>query len=229
MRHTVPSILEWMKSMENRRNVEGMARFGIKSVKAYGLSTPVVRKKAKEIGQDHDLALELYPSGYHEARVLAVMIDDPEKVTRGQMDDWARQFESWADCDVACYTLFDQTPYALDKIAQWSKRSQEFIKRGAFSMIAGLAVHDKSAPDKIFEELLPIIARECTDERNFVKKAVNWALREVGKRNIHLNKLAIDTAKKIREKDSRAARWIAADALRESTNEKVQVRLRNRK
>ena len=217
-------LLKKLKSMEKPENVEGMARYGINPKNNLGISIYKLRPIAKEIGKNHDLALKLWNSGIHDARLLACFIDDPEKVTSKQMDLWAYNFDSWDICDQACTSLFDLTPLAWEKIIQWSKHEKEFVKRGAFSLIAGLAVHDKNANDKMFEKLFPIIIRESNDDRNYVKKAVNWALRNIGKRNKILNKKAIETAKNILKIDSKTARWIANDAIRELTSEKVLKR-----
>lgn len=218
-------IMKKLKSMENKKNKEGMARFGIKTDKALGISLYELRPLAKKIGKDHKLAQKLWASKIHEARMLAAFIDEPEKVTEKQMEKWVKDFDSWDICDQTCSSLFDQTPYAYKKAVEWSKRKEEFIKRSGFVLMASLSVHDKKAKDKQFEKFFPIIIRESTDERNFVKKAVNWALRQIGKRNKALNKKAIRVAKEIRKKDSKAAKWIASDALRELTSEKVQKRL----
>jgi 3-methyladenine DNA glycosylase AlkD len=217
-------LLKKLKSMEKPENVVGMARYGINPKNNLGISIYKLRPIAKEIGKNHDLALKLWNSGIHDARLLACFIDDPEKVTSNQMDLWAYNFDSWDICDQACTSLFDLTPLAWEKIIQWSKHEKEFVKRGAFSLIAGLAVHDKNANDKMFEKLFPIIIRESNDDRNYVKKAVNWALRNIGKRNKVLNKKAIETAKNILKIDSKTARWIANDAIRELTSEKVLKR-----
>ena len=221
-------LLKKLKSMEKPENVEGMARYGINPKNNLGISIYKLRPIAKEIGKNHDLALKLWNSGIHDARLLACFIDDPKKVTSKQMDLWAYNFDSWDICDQACTSLFDLTPLAWEKILQWSKHEKEFVKRGAFSLIAGLAVHDKNANDKMFEKLFPIIIRESNDDRNYVKKAVNWALRNIGKRNKVLNKKAIETAKNILEIDSKTARWIANDAIRELTSEKVSKRFKRK-
>jgi 3-methyladenine DNA glycosylase AlkD len=217
-------LLKKLKSMEKPENVEGMARYGINPKNNLGISIYKLRPIAKEIGKNHDLALKLWNSGIHDARLLACFIDDPKKVTSKQMDLWAYNFDSWDICDQACTSLFDLTPFAWEKILKWSKHEKEFVKRGAFSLIAGLAVHDKRANDKMFEKIFPIIIRESNDDRNYVKKAVNWALRNIGKRNKVLNKKAIETAKNILKIDSKTARWIANDAIRELTSEKVLKR-----
>jgi len=203
-----------------------MMRFGIDVPKAWGVSAPKLRALAKDIGKDHGLAEELWRNGVHDARLLATLIDDPTRVTPRQMDRWAKDFNSWAVCDAACGCLFDKTPQAWDKAIEWTGSDAEFVKRAGFVLMATLAVHDKRAPDECFEQFFPYLVEHATDERNFVKKGVNWALRQIGKRNRHLNKLAIRTARKIRQIDSSSARWIASDALRELTAEKVRKRLK---
>lgn len=202
-----------------------MARFGIKDANVLGISVEPLRKIARETGKDHKVALELWDSGIHEARILAFMVDEPGRVTPSQMDRWMEQAGSWDIVDGCCLYLFIYTPFAYDKIVEWSERPEEFVKRAAFTLIACLAVHDKKAADKIFFAFLPLIKREAIDERNFVRKAVNWALRQIGKRNIALNKAAIATAKEIAVMPSKSAQWIAADAIRELTGEAVQKRL----
>lgn len=203
-----------------------MARFGITAENVLGISTPVLQRMAREIGRDHALALELWKSGVFEARCVAALIDDPRLVTEEQMEWWARDFDNWAVCDNCCGRLFDKTPWAYRQASKWSRREEEYVKRAAFSLMAALAVHDKQAGDAKFLKFLPPIQRESSDERNFVKKAVNWALRQIGKRNAVLNKAAIKTAQEIRKIDSPSARWIAADALRELRSDAVQNRLR---
>jgi 3-methyladenine DNA glycosylase AlkD len=219
-------VLKKLESMGNPSAEAGMARYGIRARRVFGVSVPKLRALAKSIGKSHELALELFDAGIHDAKVLAALVDDPAKVTKKQMDSWAKRSENWGDCDSCCCCLFDRTPHAYVMVAKWSKSKHEFVKRAAFSMIAGLASHDKAAPDAKLAAFLPIIKRESTDERNFVKKAVNWALRGIGKRNKKLNKLAIKTAEEIARLDSRSARWIAADALRELKSEGVQRRLK---
>jgi 3-methyladenine DNA glycosylase AlkD len=219
-------ILSTLRSHANPDNVAGMARFGINPHNTLGISIPVLRALAKEIGRDHALAQELWASDIHEARLLACFVDDHKQVTERQMERWARDFDSWDVCDQCCGNLFDRTPFAYAKAAEWSGRREEFVKRAGFVLMASLAVHDKKAGDGTFVAFLPLIEREATDERNFVKKAVNWALRGIGKRNMRLNKAAIQTAKTIQALESKSARWIAADALRELSGEAVQSRLR---
>lgn len=222
-------VLARLKAMGSPDAVAGMARFGITTGAALGISVPALRALSREIGRDHDLAAELWASGIHEARILAAMVDDPKLVTEEQMEHWALDIDSWDVCDGACGTLFDKTPFAYRKAVQWSARSEEYVKRAGFVLMASLAVHDKKAPDQAFLDFLPLIAREATDDRNFVKKAVNWALRQIGKRNARLNAAAITAAEEVRLLDSRAARWIAADALRELRSEAVSRRLAGRK
>ena len=223
MRHE--EILEGLRSMADPDAVARMARFGIHSRVGYGISIPTLRKVARDIGRDHALAQELWASGVHDARNVACLIDDPRLVTEAQMEAWALDFDSWAIVDNCCGNLFDRTPFAQSKAVQWSSRPEEYVKRAGFALMATLAVHDKSAADGCFLKFLPIIVRECTDERNFVKKAVNWALRQIGKRNLALNRAAMATGEDIRGIDSRAARWIASDALRELRSAAVQGRL----
>jgi 3-methyladenine DNA glycosylase AlkD len=212
--------------MGDPRAAEGAARFGVCVPDILGVSAPNLRRLAKEVGRDHALAGKLWTTGIHDARVLAALIDDPAKVTKRQMEEWAGDFNSWAVCDAACGCLFDKTPYAWDKAVEWTGREPEYVKRAGFVLMAALAVHDKKAPDERFEAFLPLLVQHATDERNFVKKAVNWALRQIGKRNRRLNRLAIRTAGQIRQIDCRSARWIASDALRELTSDKVRGRLK---
>ncbi len=219
-------VLNKLKSLSDPNAVAGMARFGINPENTYGVSIPNLRNLAKEIGKDHALAQQLWASGIHEARILASMIDDPKMVTKRQMEKWAKDFDSWDICDQCCMNLFEKTEFAYQKCVEWSSTEQEFVKRAGFALMAILTVHDKKANDKQFERFLPIIKREATDNRNFVKKAINWALRQIGKRNRNLNRKAIKTAREIQEIDSRTAKWIASDALRELASKAVQERLR---
>lgn len=219
------SILENLKSLAKPENVAGMARFGINPENTYGISIPALRKIARQVGKDHELSQALWDSGIHEARILACFIDEPAKVTGAQMDRWAADFDSWDVCDQCCGNLFDRTPFAYQKALEWSEHEQEFVKRAAFALMAYLAVHDKKTPDSQFEAFFPVILRESSDERNYVKKAVNWALRQIGKRSRSLNERAIEMAEEIKLTDSKAARWIVSDALRELTSDKVQEKL----
>jgi len=221
-------IINKLKSMSNPDAVAGMARYGISSKNNLGISIYWLRNYAKDIGIDHKLALKLWDSGIHDARLLACFVDDPTKVTGEQMDNWAKDFDSWDICDQACTSLFDKNSLAWKKVFEWAERDEEFVKRGAFSLIAGLSVHDKKASNKKFEQFFPIIKKHSTDDRNYVKKAVNWALRNIGKHNLILNKLTIKLSEEILKIDSKSAKWIASNAIRELTSEKVQVRLQNK-
>ena len=208
-------IISKLESLSNPEAVKGMARYGINPKNNLGISIYKLRPIAKEIG-------------IHDARLLACFIEDHIKVTGEQMDSWAKDFDSWDVCDQACTSLFDLTPLAWIKVVEWAERGEEFVKRGAFSLIAGLAVHDKKASDKKFERFFPLIKKHSIDDRNYVKKAVNWALRNIGKRNLGLNKQMIKLSEEILKIDSKSAKWIARDALRELTSEKIQIRLRNK-
>jgi 3-methyladenine DNA glycosylase AlkD len=220
-------IIKELKVLSNPEDVEGMARFGINHMKRYGVRMPELRRIAKNTGKNHELAEKLWNEGYGETKILASLIDDPDKVTEAQMEKWVLDFDSWDVCDQCCMNLFRKTPFAYKKIFEWSRSEHEFVKRAAFTLIAVLAVHDKQAPDDRFEQFFPLIIKQSTDNRNYVKKSVNWALRHIGKKNIHLNRRAIETAEKIHKIDSKSARWIASDALRELKSENVQKRLNN--
>ena len=221
-------VLARLRSLANPGDLAGMARVGIPTGHALGISLYTLRKLAKEIGNAHTLAGELWASGIHEARMLATMVDDPEQVSDKQMEAWVLDFHSWDICDQCCSNLFDRTPHAYRKVEEWSRRDEEFVKRAGFVLMATLSVHDKKADDRVFREFFPLIIREATDDRLYVRKAVNWALRQIGKRNITLNREAIRVAEEIRGIDSKAARWIASDALRELQGDKVQRRLDER-
>jgi 3-methyladenine DNA glycosylase AlkD len=212
-------------SMENQRNVEGMERFGIKHEKNLGISVTDLRKFAKQIGREHELALKLWNTGIRDARMVAACIEDPKTISEEQVESWLRDIKAWDLCDHCCGHLFDKTPFAYEKALEWSKRKEEFQKRAGFSIVAWLAVHDKKKGDKWFENFLEIIRIESTDSRNYVKKAVNWALRQIGKRNWDMNKKAIKTAEKILKIDDKTAKWNARDAIRELTCKKVKVKL----
>lgn len=200
-------VITKLKGQANPKNVEGMVKFGV--------SIPVLRKLAKEIGTNHSLALQLWKSGIHEARILAGYIDDPQQVTEKQIESWVKDFDSWDICDQICSSLFDKTPFAYQKVYEWVERGEEFVRRAGFVMMACLSVHDKKANDSKFIQFFPLIRKYATDERNFVRKAVNWALRQIGKRNERLLKLAIEQGREIEKINSKSARWIAKDALRE--------------
>ncbi len=225
---SVEEVLQELKEKSRPDQVEGMVRFGMTDEGRLGVKVPDMRKIAKEIGKDHGLALALWKTGVAEARITAALIGEPDQLTEEQMEDWVKDFNSWDVCDQVCMNLFDKTPLAWKKIRDWSQREEEFVKRAAFALTACLAWHDKTAEDQKFIDLFPVIKRGATDERNFVKKAVNWALRNIGKRNPNLNKVAVKAAKEIQEIDSKAARWIASDAIRELESEAVQRRLKKR-
>jgi len=219
------AVLDQLREKGSAKNVEGMSRYAIAGEGRLGTSMPDIRKIAKRAGKNHQLALELWKSGIAEAQIAASLIDVPGEVTDAQMDEWVVDFNSWDVTDQVCLNLFDKTQFAEQKIHEWSVRDEEFVKRAAYALIAGVAWHDKQAPDNRFIEYLPVIKMGATDERNFVKKAVSWALRHIGKRNLELNKAAIKTAKEIQQIDSKAARWIASDVIRELESEKIQDRL----
>ncbi len=206
-----------------------MAKYGINPKNAYGVSIPNLRKMAKKIKRDHLLSQQLWASSVHEARILATMIDNPKMVTDKQIERWVRGFYSWDICDQCCNNLFKKTKFAYQKAVAWSSREEEFVKRAGFVLMACLAVSDKKTDGKQFERFLFIIKREAIDNRTYVKKAVNWALRQIGKRNLNLNRKAIETTKEIRKMDSRSAKWIASDAIRELTSEAIQKRLQGKK
>jgi 3-methyladenine DNA glycosylase AlkD len=211
----VPAILDELRSLADPHNVEGMARFGITSRNMLGIGVVPLRKLARRIGRDQKLAEQLWKSGIHEARVLACFLADPVRITEATADRWVRDFDNWAVCDAACWHLFDKTPWAWTKANEWAGREEEFVRRAGFAVMAALAMHDKSATDAQLRAFLPVIRAAADDDRNFVRKAVNWALRQIGKRNAVLNKAAIAEAERIARLESRAARWIAKDALKE--------------
>jgi len=221
----VESVLAWLKRHSTKHSLEGMARYAIPSDNALGVSVTDIRVLGKRIGRNHDLAAALWKTGCYEARMLTSFIDDPALVTAAQMDRWCRDFDNWAVCDTLCFHLFDRTPYAWAKVERWSGKPEEFIKRAAFALLWSLTVHDRKAGDEPFLNGLLLIERAATDERNFVKKAVNMALRAVGKRNAALNTVAVTLARRLAESSSGAARWVGKDALRELTSPSVVRRL----
>ena len=226
---TVNAALARLEAAGDPDVVAGLGRVGVSVDRIYGVKIPVLRALAKEIGQDHDLALALWETGVHEARILATMIDHPKWVTEEQMDRWVEDFNAWDVCDQCLCNLFDlMGRLAQQKALEWSYREEEYVKRAGFVLMARLAVGKKGMEDDDFEPFWPRLIEEATDERNFVKKAVNWALRQMGKRNAHLNRRAIAVAETMQHIDSPSARWIASDALRELTSEAVQERLTER-
>ena len=222
-------IIQKLESLENPENIAGLKRFGITAKKAFGVSAPVLKNLAREIKKQtedrHALALELWETAFHEARIIAYLIDGAKQVSKKQMDDWANDFDNWAICDGTCGHLFRKTEFAYEKAFEWSQSEKEFVKRAGLVLPAWLAVHDKKASDEKIAEFLPLLEKHAGDERNFIKKAVNWSLRQIGKRSLFLNDPAIETAEKIKAQNTKSARWIAADALRELKSEKVQTKI----
>jgi 3-methyladenine DNA glycosylase AlkD len=225
----VQSVVSWLERHGTKANREGMARYAIPSDKAFGISVGNLRQYAKRLGKNHELAAGLWITGWYEARMLAAFVDDPARVTPAQMDRWCKDFDSWAICDTVCFHLFDRTPHAWGKVKQWSRRNDEFVKRAAFALLASLTAHDKDAEDTRFVEGLLLVERAATDERNFVKKSVNWALRSIGKRSRALNTAAVGVARRLSTSPHPAARWVGKDAMRELTSAAVRRRLAARR
>ena len=221
-------ILAELKSLGSEENRAGQKRFGINTARAYGVSITNLRPLAKRLTRDHQLAAALWATGVHEARILAAFIDEPAKVTTAQMDKWVAEFDSWDLCDQVCMSLFDKTPHVETKIKKWAKDEREFVRRAAFALLAAYAVHGKRTPDATFVAMLPLIERHATDPRNFVKKAVNWALRQIGKRSIALHADALALAEKLAASSDRTARWIGKDAVRELSDPKQIARVAKR-
>jgi len=219
------SAVEWLKRRGTKAGRDGMARYNLPSDRALGVAMRDVQALAKRLGRDHDLALALWDTGWYEARLLAAYVDEPERVTAAQMDRWCRDFDNWGVCDTVCFVLFDRTPFAWQKVEKWASRREEFIKRAAFALLWSLTVHDKAASDAQFERGLTLVEREAPDDRNLVKKAVNMALRAVGKRNRPLNTASIAVARRLAASSQSAAAWVGKDALRELTSPAVAKRL----
>ncbi|HIJ08286.1 TPA: DNA alkylation repair protein [Candidatus Bathyarchaeota archaeon] len=218
-------ILKQLRQKANPANLEGMKRYGIAVDHRLGVSVANMRLIVKGVKKNHTLALELWKTGLAEGKIVASMVEEPENLTEEQMDEWVMGFDSWDVCDQVCMNLFEKSPLAWIKILQWSKRDEPFVKRAAFALIACLAWHDKRAKDEDFTSLFSVMKSGAVDERNFVKKSVNWALRNVGKRNLRLNKAAIAFSRELLQMDSKVARWIGSDALRELESEAVQRKL----
>jgi 3-methyladenine DNA glycosylase AlkD len=213
---TTPQILAWLKRRGSQRNVRGMARYGITTTHPIvGVSVATLRQLAKRIGRRHALALELWDAGWYESRMLAALVDEPARVTRGQMRTWALDFDNWAICDTVCFHLFDKTPLAWEQVRSWARSPREFVKRAAFALLASLALHDTTTPDARFRAFLPLIARGASDDRNFVKKGVSWALRGIGRRGPGLRRAAVALARRLTGSPDAAARWVGRDALRD--------------
>lgn len=215
-------IIEFFETNRDEENIKTMDRLKAGSNKKYGIKMPILRKLAKDIGKNHDLALKLWDHGFHESRLLATLIEDYKKVSETQLDSWVNDFDTWDLCDQACINILVKMPLAIEKIPVWAKSGKEFVKRTAFSLIAVIAVHDKKSDDSYFEEFFPLIKDACYDNRNFVKKSVNWAIRSIGKKNKYLNKKAINICNEILEFEYKSAKWIAKNALKELESEKVQ-------
>ena len=224
----VREVLAWLERHGTKRNREGLARYGIQAAKAYGVSVADIQRLAKRLGRDHALAAALWETGWYEARMLTSFIDDPALVTAAQMDRWARDFDNWGICDTICFHLFDRTPHAWRKVDQWSRRREEFVKRAAFALLASVALHDKEVPDAPFKRALRLVERGASDERNFVKKGVSWALRTIGERNPALHADAVKMATKLAGSSDPSSRWVGKDALRQLATPAVQKRLARR-
>jgi 3-methyladenine DNA glycosylase AlkD len=226
---TVSSVLAWLERKGTKSVRDGMARYAIPSDKAFGIPVGTLRKYAKSLGRDHELALALWKTDKYEARMLSCFLGEVESLTPAQMDEWCKSFDNWAICDTACFHLFDRSPQAWKKVEQWGRKDDEFVKRAAFALLASLSVHDKQSGDAPFLKALVLVERAAEDERNFVKKSVNWALRSVGKRSGRLNDAAVKLSRKLSTSENAAARWVGKDALRELTSASVTRRLATRK
>jgi len=222
------ALVAALRRMGSRRNREGMARYAIPAERAFGVSMARIQSLARRVGKSHALAEALWRTAWHEARLLAVYVDEPERVTPAQMDRWCRDFDSWAICDTVCFQLFDKTPHAFRKVRQWAGRRPEFERRAAFALLASLALHDRETGDAAFARCLPLVERAAVDERNFVKKGVSWALRGVGRRSRALHRAAVALARRLAASPDPSARWVGRDALRDLTRPAVVRRLRDR-
>lgn len=218
-------IIACLEEHADPEAVKGMAKVAITGQSVYGVSLPVLRELAKKMGKDHDLALKLWDKNNRETRILAPMIDEPNKVTEEQIESWILDFDSWEVCDQCCMNLFEKLPSVYFKAKEWAKREEEFVKRTGFVLMARLAISDKRAGDDCFDEFFAYIKEGASDGRNFVKKAVNWALRQIGKRNLTLNKKAVEVAEELYASSNKSARWVASDALRELKSPAVRNRL----
>jgi 3-methyladenine DNA glycosylase AlkD len=226
----VKETLAWLERRGSDRNRDGMARYGIVSDKAFGVSVGDLRNLGKRLGRSHELAIALWKTRWYEARMLVPFVGEPDRLTPAQMDRWARDFDNWAICDALCFHLFDRSPHAYRKVSAWAKRREEFVRRAAFALAASLALHDRQAPDRPFEKMLPLIARAATDERNFVKKGVSWALRGIGMRSPALHAKSLALARRLAASSDPSARWVGHDAIRDLSRPMIvkRVRLRSR-
>ncbi len=222
----VADIVGWLKRNGNKSTRDGMARYAIPSDKAFGVPVGVMKKYAKQLGRNHDVAIALWETGWYEARMTAAFLGEPDRLTATEMDRWCRDFDNWAVVDHSCFHLFDKSPHAWKKVTAWSKQRGEFQKRAAYALMASLALHDKKAPDAKFMPMLKLIERDAADERNFVKKGISWALRLIGRRNRALNTASVDLSRRLAESPDAAARWVGRGALKELTSAAVLKRLR---
>ena len=211
----VGATLEWLERRGTKKNRDGMARYAIVAPKVFGVSVGDLRAYGKMLGRDQKLAEALWKTGWYDARMLVAFVAEPAKLSPAIMDRWARDFDNWAVCDSSCFHVFDKSPHAYKKVAQWAPRKQEFVRRAAFALIASLALHDKKGPDTPFVKFLPLIEKYATDDRNFVKKGVSWALRGIGHRNAAMRAKALKVAEKLARSDDQTARWIGRDAIKD--------------
>jgi len=225
LKDQVQQVLAWLEGQGSQAARDGMARYGIPSDRAFGVAVGTLQKEARRLGRDHALAAALWETGCYEARLLAAFVDEPARVTPAQMDRWCGDFDSWAVCDTVCLHLFDRSPHAWSKVEPWSRRPDEFGKRGAFALLAALALHDKAAGDEPFARGLLLVEREAADDRNFVKKGVNWALRAIGERSPALLAAALAVAQRLAASPEAAPRWVGKDALRQLASPAVAKRL----
>jgi 3-methyladenine DNA glycosylase AlkD len=221
----VHAALAWLKRRGTKKTRDGFTRYGIHTAKAFGVSMGDIQALGKRLGRNHELAAALWETGWSEARLLTSYVDDPARVTSPQMDRWCRDFDNWAICDTVCFCLFDRTPHAWTKVAKWSARREEFVKRAAFALLASLALHDKRSGDERFLESLRFVERAAADGRNFVKKGVSWALRSVGRRNAALHAAAVELARRLAASPEPSARWVGKDALKDILRPAVIRRL----
>lgn len=221
-------VLAWLKRNGRAARIKDMARYGIVASRPFGVTMSQLNGLKKRIGTDQALSLTLWETGWYEARLLAALIGDPAQVTRRQMNAWAASFENWADCDTACFALFDKTPHAWERARQWAASPREMVRRGGYVLMACLALHDKTSPDRPFLPFLPIIERGAADDRNFVKKGISWALRSIGRRSMELNTAALAVARRLAQSEEAAPRWVGKDALRELSSSKVRAALERR-
>jgi 3-methyladenine DNA glycosylase AlkD len=221
-------VVARLRKLGSKSVRDGMLRYGIPNENAFGVSVGKIQKLSKELGRNHELALALWETGFYEARMLAAFVDDPKLVTRAQMDRWCKDFDNWGIVDTVCFKLFDVTPHAWKKVEQWSKRRDEFQRRAAYALLACLGVHDKQATNEKFIACFPLIEAAATDERNFVKKGVSWALRVIGRRNLELNNAATELAQRLADSPDPTSRWLGKEALREFKRPVVRRQLENK-